>query len=491
MGRRRPRRQPDAARPRRVARDRRGPARVILDVRDIAALEAGEILVAPVTSPSWTPVFGKIGAAVSDIGGTMSHAAIVAREYGVPAVVGTADATARIKTGDRLRVDGDGGHGHHPRMSDARYDAVVAGGGHHGTIVACYLARAGLSVLVLERTAHLGGGASSSEGPVPGFLMNHCSHWTRFYGHPAYRDFNLHDEGLRYVFPEENEGMIFDDGSSFVGYAASRVVDPATGRQERSEENVRRTYDQIARFSPRDAETYLELLEAYERHWKAAFRRHRFSVPPAWGTPDALEALLDVPGSRLEPVHQFMTLGQLACDFFESPELRILFMRAATTSTGCFPDDVPGLQGLVHCIPLTLSFEPAAIAVGRQPGDQRRADVGRPPVSGSSTRRRARSTGSSSRTAAPSRSRRRAANGSRPTSWSATSGCRRRSCACCATSRSTTASGGASRTSTTTAASCSGPTSRSTSRPPTAPRRTTPASGHSRACTGARRTSTT
>jgi pyruvate,water dikinase len=86
-----------------------GPARVILDVRRLADLEAGEILVAPVTSPSWTPVFGKIAAAVSDIGGTMSHAAIVSREYGVPAVVGTADATARIRTGDRLRVDGTAG----------------------------------------------------------------------------------------------------------------------------------------------------------------------------------------------------------------------------------------------------------------------------------------------------------------------------------------------------------------------------------------------
>jgi phytoene dehydrogenase-like protein len=59
-----------------------------------------------------------------------------------------------------------------------------------------------------------------------------------------------------------------------------------------------------------------------------------------------------------------MTLRQLAQDFFESPELQILFMRATTTSTGCFPDDVPGVQGLVHCLPLTLSFEPAAIAVG-------------------------------------------------------------------------------------------------------------------------------
>ena len=86
-----------------------GSARVILDVREIGDLQEGEILVAPVTSPSWTPVFGKVAAAVSDIGGIMSHAAIVAREYGMPAVVGTGNATARIKTGDRIRVDGGEG----------------------------------------------------------------------------------------------------------------------------------------------------------------------------------------------------------------------------------------------------------------------------------------------------------------------------------------------------------------------------------------------
>jgi pyruvate,water dikinase len=62
-----------------------------------------------VTAPSWGPVFGKIRAAVSDISGTMSHAAIVAREYGMPAVVGTGTATKRIRTGQRVRVDGDRG----------------------------------------------------------------------------------------------------------------------------------------------------------------------------------------------------------------------------------------------------------------------------------------------------------------------------------------------------------------------------------------------
>ena len=84
-----------------------GVARVVLTVNEIGQIREGEILVCPVTAPSWGPVFGKIKAAVSDIGGTMSHAAIVAREYGLPAVVGTGQATKRIKTGQRVRVDGN------------------------------------------------------------------------------------------------------------------------------------------------------------------------------------------------------------------------------------------------------------------------------------------------------------------------------------------------------------------------------------------------
>jgi pyruvate,water dikinase len=86
-----------------------GVARVLHDVAEIGSLREGEILVVPVTAPSWAPVFAKIKAAVSDIGGSMSHAAIVAREYGMPAVVGCGDATKRIRTGDRIRVDGDRG----------------------------------------------------------------------------------------------------------------------------------------------------------------------------------------------------------------------------------------------------------------------------------------------------------------------------------------------------------------------------------------------
>jgi pyruvate,water dikinase len=83
-----------------------GTARVIKSVREISRLEEGDILVCQVTNPTWAPVFQKISAAVSDIGGSMSHAAIVAREYGLPAVVGTGKATSRIQDGQRIRVDG-------------------------------------------------------------------------------------------------------------------------------------------------------------------------------------------------------------------------------------------------------------------------------------------------------------------------------------------------------------------------------------------------
>ena len=133
------------------------------------------------------------------------------------------------------------------------YDAVVLGGGHHATIIACYLARAGLSVGVFERAPYLGGGANTSEGPAPGFLMNHCSHWTRFYGHPAYRDFNLYGEGLRYVFPEGNEAMVFDDGSAFVGWSAYRVVDEVGGQAPWAE-GVARTEAAIRAFCSADAD---------------------------------------------------------------------------------------------------------------------------------------------------------------------------------------------------------------------------------------------
>ena len=86
-----------------------GPARVIKSVDQIGEVQDGEILVCGSTSPAWAPIFSRIVATVTDIGGVMSHTAIVCREYGLPAVVGTGRATGQIKTGQRIRVDGTNG----------------------------------------------------------------------------------------------------------------------------------------------------------------------------------------------------------------------------------------------------------------------------------------------------------------------------------------------------------------------------------------------
>jgi pyruvate,water dikinase len=86
-----------------------GEARVVRSVDQIGEVRDGEILVCGSTSPAWAPIFSRISATVTDIGGVMSHTAIVCREYGLPAVVGTGRATAQIKTGQRIRVDGSAG----------------------------------------------------------------------------------------------------------------------------------------------------------------------------------------------------------------------------------------------------------------------------------------------------------------------------------------------------------------------------------------------
>ena len=86
-----------------------GVARVVLSEAEFDGLMEGEILVCQMTNPAWQVLYGKISAVVTDAGGTVSHPAVLAREYGIPAVVGTSVATSTIKTGDRLRVDGNTG----------------------------------------------------------------------------------------------------------------------------------------------------------------------------------------------------------------------------------------------------------------------------------------------------------------------------------------------------------------------------------------------
>jgi len=86
-----------------------GPVRVVRGLREFDRVQPGDVLVCPVTAPAWTPLFGTVAAVVTDTGGVAAHASIVAREYGLPAVVGTGDATSRLRDGDIVEVDGSSG----------------------------------------------------------------------------------------------------------------------------------------------------------------------------------------------------------------------------------------------------------------------------------------------------------------------------------------------------------------------------------------------
>jgi pyruvate,water dikinase len=86
-----------------------GPARVIHGPDEFAQMQPGDILVAKITTPAWTPLFALASGIVTDVGGPLSHGSIVAREYHIPAVMGTGVATGRIRSGQRVTVDGDAG----------------------------------------------------------------------------------------------------------------------------------------------------------------------------------------------------------------------------------------------------------------------------------------------------------------------------------------------------------------------------------------------
>jgi pyruvate,water dikinase len=86
-----------------------GPVRLVRDEAEFAKMRPGDVLVCPITSPAWSVLFLQAGAVVTDSGGVLAHTAVIAREYGLPAVLATGAATQRLRDGDRVTVDGTAG----------------------------------------------------------------------------------------------------------------------------------------------------------------------------------------------------------------------------------------------------------------------------------------------------------------------------------------------------------------------------------------------
>ena len=205
-------------------------------------------------------------------------------------------------------------------MADQSFDAIIVGGGNKALILAMYLTKYGkMEVGIFEERHELGGGWSSEE-PAPGFIGDTCS--TSHVGNyhiPVYKDFPEWElYGARYRHSDVTLGVIYqEDDSCVVQYSAFEDVDPT---QER-------TAKEFARFSQRDAQTWLRLWEKYCKYWKPAFDEWMFTPAKPLDVPDALEMMVRNPEAGVDPLWLFQTPLQVFGELFESVELKLAFSR--------------------------------------------------------------------------------------------------------------------------------------------------------------------
>ena len=248
-------------------------------------------------------------------------------------------------------------------MGDASYDAIVVGGGHNGLVVACYLALNGMKVGVFEEKWELGGGVCSEEYTAPGFISDPCATSMRFPYHPPFKDLNLADYGLRFVFPRNNGSIIFDNEDYIVSYP-SYSVDGKTGDLTYIPGAIEDSYKQIAKYSERDAETALKMHEKYDKYWKEKANMSLLNPPPPPGEKDPLEELLEDPVNGIDPRHQLMNIAEVAYDLFESSQMRVYFMRQTASSTGSLPYLVMPLLAYVFSVSHLIGGSPVGVTVG-------------------------------------------------------------------------------------------------------------------------------
>lgn len=221
------------------------------------------------------------------------------------------------------------------------HDFIVIGSGHNGLACAAYLARAGASVLVVERQHRIGGSCHTAEATLPGFKHNICSMvHTHIPLSPVYRDLELERHGVRYVYPEHLRGTLFPDQRCLVMYRDSD-----------------RMAAEIARYSARDANTFRRLVADYGEFIDTTYLPLMYSPPLA---PSLQSAQLEVSAEGRQLLQwQAGTPVQLLDELFENEYVKVHFL-ARMTVLG-FPPDAYG-QGWI-CLFRILRAE-APICVG-------------------------------------------------------------------------------------------------------------------------------
>ena len=247
-------------------------------------------------------------------------------------------------------------------MADATYDAVVIGGGSNMLVTALYLAKNGMKVGVFERRHEIGGKFCSDELPFPGFLMNTCATFIRFYLCPAVWDFKLQQYGLRFVMPEPSNSVIFDDDTALVMWPTKRI-DLDSGKVTDIPENLERNLQQVAKFSQKDADTLARWLDRFKREGiEEKITQWYYNPPPPPHEKDLDEKLVEM--GQVDPSWVTKSYGEIAYELFESDALRIYFMRLAQGHQGSYPHQPQHLMFTLHQISSMAGGMPIAISVG-------------------------------------------------------------------------------------------------------------------------------
>jgi len=228
-------------------------------------------------------------------------------------------------------------------MADASYDAIVVGGGNKGLVTAMYLQRyGGMQVAVFERRHEIGGSWCSEESPAPGFIADHhATDFTWWYMHLLEQDFPLNQHGYKFLpYHVAGGGVFLEDHDCYLMY--SPFVDPS---QEKTAES-------FARFSKRDAETWLKIWDMWETVGRQAMMKYLHTPAPRYpeevDQPDELEKLMVHPKMKaLGFDRSFIVRSPLEVlrDLFESDALIAGMLRISHSWTG--NDPLMGGAGLM------------------------------------------------------------------------------------------------------------------------------------------------
>jgi phytoene dehydrogenase-like protein len=210
------------------------------------------------------------------------------------------------------------------------YDVIMVGAGHNSLVCACYLAKAGKKVLVLERRDKIGGGLSTEEVTLPGFKHNlHSQIHTWIYYGPVFNDLRLTDYGFSYLIPPNQVGMPLQDGRGLINY-----------------NDAEKTAKSISHFSEKDSKTFTQLFEKYSRFVSERTIPSFYLPPPKPSEEAKAFAELEETEDGLEFIRIMRSSpGAVIDEFFEDEYVRA-FWRYRVAVKGV-PDDYLGLGRLV------------------------------------------------------------------------------------------------------------------------------------------------